>query len=64
MKTFSLMSDPDKKLTLNAYKMMIFDIDFRINTRNFTDETISDLNIKKHRLSELIDSLKSELHDT
>jgi hypothetical protein len=62
MKTFSAMSTPDKRLTIEAYQQMIYTIELRIEMAKglpliFTEK----IRIQAGRLKQLMEALEQEL---
>ena len=62
MKTFSAMSTPDKRLTIEAYQQMIYIIELRIEMAKglplvFTEK----ISLQARRLKQLMEALEQEL---
>jgi len=62
MKTFSAMSTPDKRLTMQAYDELISILDLRIQlAKAMPSEVMYTLKLQSHRLQELKEALEVEL---
>ena len=62
MKTFSAMSTPDKRLTIEAYQQMIYTIELRMELSRGLPLVVSEkISLQARRLKQLIEALEQEL---